>query len=347
MANNPPTNEEEAQVKEFLSRAEIRTMKKDLQKLREEQVLKERERIVKLKTPEEERIERERLLKIREEKEERERITKEALAKTEILQRGLREEKEVMKQIKDYASEEERQQIFYLEAEKLNLEKQLQALQKEKEPPILLEKNKLLLERSDIEEKLNGLKEEETKIEGEEKAISDAEKTTTAPGDKRKLEERRWKLEGEREKSEKRRWLIEKDLEKIENQIKGAEDEYQKVLSEEEVFKNKIEEVNNSLRTIYTAIMEGEEKKRQTREEEKEASALKRAEEEGKRKEEIRRREWTGKGKIEQKGFLKGVPAGPKEKLAEKLQKSAAKEEEERKRFLESIEEWAKEDKDK
>ena len=44
------TVDEETQAKEFLKRAEIRTMRKDLLKLRESDALKERDKIAKIKT---------------------------------------------------------------------------------------------------------------------------------------------------------------------------------------------------------------------------------------------------------------------------------------------------------
>ena len=44
------TQAEETQAKEFLKRAEIRTMKKDLLALRETDALKERDKIAKIKT---------------------------------------------------------------------------------------------------------------------------------------------------------------------------------------------------------------------------------------------------------------------------------------------------------
>ena len=44
------TQDEEAQAKEFLKRAEIRTMKKDLRALREADALGERDKIAKIKT---------------------------------------------------------------------------------------------------------------------------------------------------------------------------------------------------------------------------------------------------------------------------------------------------------
>ena len=64
------TVDEELQAKEFLKRAEIRTMRKDLQALREVDALKERDKIAKIKTLEEQELEHQKqleagLLKIR------------------------------------------------------------------------------------------------------------------------------------------------------------------------------------------------------------------------------------------------------------------------------------------
>ena len=59
------TADEEIQAKEFLKRAEIRTMKKDLLALRESDSLKERDKIVKIKTLEEQRSEQQKKLEVK------------------------------------------------------------------------------------------------------------------------------------------------------------------------------------------------------------------------------------------------------------------------------------------
>lgn len=336
---NIPTEIEESQAKELLSRTEVRTMRKDLQKLREGVALKERERIVKLKTPEEEKREAEKV-----ETPEKEVGEKQGQATTEVFERKSEKEREAMTQLKNFATEEEKQKIFYLESEKTELEKQLQTIQKEKEPPLLLQKNKLLLERKETEESLKVFLEKEKEIENEQKFINESEGTTSVPRDKQKLEKKRWQVEGEREGSEKKRWKVEKDLERIENQTKSIDDEYQKVLAGEKVLNDKIEEINNSLKSVYAGIIAKEEEKKRMRKEQKDIESLKQAEVESKRKEEIRRQEWKGRGKVEEKPFLRGIPeGGGKEKLVKKMQEGAVKEAEERKKFLESIEKWAEE----
>jgi len=339
--NNTPTKEEEEQAKEFLSRTEVRTMKKDIQILREGVALKERERIIKLKTPEEE------LEKIRIEKAKREEAEKQSQIRTKIVQKKSEGEEATMDQLKNFAKEDEKQQIFYLESEKVNLEKQLQTLQREKESPMLLEKNKFLLERDAVEERLKPIIEEEKKTENEQKFISESEKTANVPKDKQKLEKRRWELEEKREKIEKSRWTIERELEKAESGIKEIDDEYKKLLTDQETLKDRIAEINDSLKSIYLGIMSREEEKRRLKEEQSDVESLEQAKKQEQRKEEIRRQEWSGKKDIQEKPFLKEVPNDSrKENLIKKIQETTSKEEEQRRNFLKGIKEWEEKDKE-
>ena len=318
----------------------MKTMKKDLQKLREGEALKEREKIVKLKTPEQEQAEKETLQQAQGEEEEKKKREEEAMNRQVVLERSALEEKEAMGQLKEYADESERQQIFYLEAERQNLIKQLQSLQQEKEPPFLLEKNKFLINKRGLEKKLAEILEQEKKIEGEQKFISESEREAVSPRQKQKLEKRRNELEKEREKIEKKRWVIEKDLETIENQLNKNDQAYQEVLKEESLLKQKIEGIKAQLKTIYLTISQREERKRTLEKEQKTAEALKRAEEESKKKEEITRQQWKGDATRQPL-----PPISQKEKLITKLKESTTIEEEERKKFLERVEKWAEEEK--
>ena len=131
MANTPIENDE-TKVKEFLDRTEIRTMKKDLQKLREGVALKERERIIKIKTPEEEKTEKEKQERIKQQEIEKQLLEKQSQERIKVLQKRAGEEKEAMAQIKNYATEEEKQQIFYLESEKNDLTNKFKPSKKKK-----------------------------------------------------------------------------------------------------------------------------------------------------------------------------------------------------------------------
>ena len=109
------TQAEETQAKEFLKRAEIRTMKKDLLSLREVDALKERDKIAHIKTLEEQQAEQQKKIQ---EKESLEKSKRE-----DILQKNEGQERIAEKDLKNYASEQERQQIFLLESERLELAK--------------------------------------------------------------------------------------------------------------------------------------------------------------------------------------------------------------------------------
>ncbi|MCX5919925.1 MAG: hypothetical protein NTW61_01155, partial [Candidatus Melainabacteria bacterium] len=62
-------------------------------------------------------------------------------------------------------TEQERQQIFLLESQRLDFEKQIDVIDGEKDPALKLDKNKLLLQKRDQQEKLNSILAEEKKLE--------------------------------------------------------------------------------------------------------------------------------------------------------------------------------------
>ncbi|MBU2539732.1 hypothetical protein KJ786_01015 [Patescibacteria group bacterium] len=315
-------------------------MKKDLRKLREGEALKERDRIVKMKMPEEEKLEKEKQEII-----EKEKLAKETELRSAVLKKQFANEEDTMKQLKGYAQEQEKQQIFYLESEKITLEEQLKTLQKERGSSLLLKKNEFLLKRNEVENRLNHILEQEKAIENEEKVVSENEGTATAPSDRQKLEKKRQSLEEQRTELEKRKWVIEKEMEAILNKTKDIGDQEQGVLINQRALKDKIEENNNSLRAIYTKIMQREENKKSEKETQKNLETAGRAKEESLLKEKIQRQEWVQKEKPDDRGFLGNIPETAKEKLVEKLQQSADKEKKEREEFLKNIEERAKEDK--
>ena len=128
------TQTEEQQAKDFLKRAEIRTMKKDLLILREGDSLKERDKIATIKTLDEQLAEHE--------KEMREKEAIEKAKREEVLQKNEGQERIAEKDLKNYATEQERQQIFLLESQRMGFEKQVDEIDKEKDPTLKLEKNK-------------------------------------------------------------------------------------------------------------------------------------------------------------------------------------------------------------
>lgn len=252
------TTDEETQAKEFLKRAEIRTMKKDLAALREVDALKERDKIVKLKTLEEQLSEKAKT----DLKDELVVPVKVKPGIKEILQRGEAQEKIAEKDLKNYATEAERQQIFLLESERLALEKESDAIDKESNPALKLEKNGLLLQKRDQQEKLSSVLEQEKKLEGEQKLISEKSQATTIPDERKGLEQSRWDIDKKIQEIEKRRWEIEKQIQETDVKIAQIDKSSGQNIAEKNNLRDKILGVDKLLRDIYSTVMTREEEKR-------------------------------------------------------------------------------------
>ena len=332
------TEDEELQAKEFLKRAEIKTMKKDLQKLREVDALEERDKIIKGKTIEEEKAELEK-------KKEEERIL-EGQQREKVLSKNANEEREAEKQIKSYAEESEKQQIFLFESQRLGLEKQIDIFEQEKEPSLALEKNRILIEKRNQEAKLSNIVAEEQKIEEEQKFIGEKEKTTNVPSEKKSLEERRGELETKRQEIEKKRWAVEKEIKNIEEGLIKIDADYQKIIEEKNNLKEKIKIINRSLRDTYSIIIKRVEDKKRGALEQQQAKTAELEQRAGEEKERVQREQWThstSSGQAREKEFLKGAS----DKMKERIGKSIEAEEEQRKKFLEDIEKQTEEEQNK
>lgn len=335
---------EKNQVREFLSRAEIRTMRKDLQKLREAVAMKERERIVNLKASGPGPAKNNGQKQAEPKAPERNLNQNQSLENTKIFQQKKDEEKKAMEEIKTYTQESEKQQILYYEEQKLDLAKNLETLEKQKEPPLLLEKNRLALKRDEIQKRLNGLLGEEKKVEDEEKLVSESEKSSTLPSDRQKLEKKRWSVEEKRQEAEKKNWAVEKELETTENQLKAVEGECQKIVEEKNELKNKIAEIDASLRSVYTGVMGREQERISSEKERRDVESLKRAAIETRQKESIIEQQWAGREETSSLSFLNKMPEGErKERLKERIQGTANEEGEQRRKFLENVEKWSEE----
>ncbi len=357
------TKEEELQAKEFLKRAEIKTMRKDLQELREVDALEERDKIVKGKTMEEEKAEMEK-------KEEEKIILENPSAidlrarqqREKVLSKNIDEERSAEKQIKNYAEESEKQQIFIFESQRFGLEKQIDVFEQEKESSLALEKNQILINKRMQETKLNNIIVEEQKIEEEEKLIAEKEKTSNVPSEKKSLEERRGELETKRQEIEKKRWAVEKEIKKLEDGVEKIDADYETITKEKNSLKEKIKVIDMSLRDIYSKIIKRVEDKKRGALEQQQDEAAKAEQLSSEKKEKIQREQWTkpvqvplghsplGRsptgepmGEAKEKEFLKGVG----DKMKERLDKSAKTEEEQRKKFLEDIEKQTMEEQSK
>jgi len=326
------TEAEELQAKEFLKRAEIRTMRKDLLALREVDALKERDKIAKIKTLEEQIEERKKadlsvpVKTALDEKAERQ----------EVLQKNEGQERLAEKDLKNYALEQERQQIFLFESQRLGFEKQIDVIDKEKDPSLKLEKNKLLLQKRDWQAKLNTILEQEKKLENEQKFTTEKEQTTTIASQRKSLQESRQDLDKKIQDVEKKRWEAEKQIEDADNKVSQIDKSSEQLVIEKNGLRDKVLGVDKSLREIYSVIMAREEEKRRGQAQEqiaqREALSKVRAEE----KEKTQRQQWSGKPQIENKTFLNNVPVPVKEKLAKSFDIEA--ERKQREKFMKDVE---------
>jgi len=323
-----PTQAEEQQAAEFLKRAEIRTMRKDLRALREVDAVKERDKIAKLRTLEEQLEEQQTKMSAEAAAEAAEKAEME-----EILQQGASQERLAEKDLKNYATEQERQQIFLLETQRFEFEKRIDAIDKEKEPALKLEKNKLLLQKRELEAKLASIADQEKKLEDEEKFITEKSQTTAIPVERKSLEQGKWDLDKKIQDVEKKRWVVEKEIKDMDEKIKELDGASEKLATEKNDLRSKVLGADKSLRDIYSGVMAREKDKKmglaKEQLERKQALAKSRAEE----KENVQRQQWGHAApSLQTKGAKIPVP------VKKKLAKSFEAEEEQRKKFLQNVE---------
>ena len=323
------TNTEEIQAKEFLKRAEIRTMRKDLRALREVDALSERNKIAKIKTLEEQLDERKRAginLVV---------PSKEKIEREEVLERNAGQERIAEKDLKNYATEQERQQIFLFESQRLGFEKQIDAIDEERDPALKLEKNKLLLQKRDRQEKLNFILEQEQRLENEQKFTTEKEQSTTVATQRKSLEQSRWDLDKKIQDVEKKRWEAEKQIEETDKKINRVDKSSDELVTEKNELRDKVLGIDKLLRDVYSAVMAREEEKRKGQAQEqiikREILSKIRTE----KNETVQRQQRVGfQKKNINDGILSKVPVS----IREKITKSFEAEEKQRQKFMQEVE---------
>ncbi len=329
------TQIEEEQAKEFLKRAEIKTMKKDLRALREVDAVKERDKIVKIKTLEEQQAEQAKKMQIK----EAARAVEEKEEMEDILQKNEKQEIIAEKDLKEYATEEERQQIFLLESKRFELGKQIDEIDKKKDPELKLQKNKLLLQKRDQQAKLDAIFGEENKLETEQKFITEKEQSTTIAPEKRGFEQTRADMEKKIEEVEKRRWAAEKQIEETDKTVGQIDDLSEKNVADKNDLRNQILGVDKSLREIYSVVMAREEEKRKGLAQDQITKRKTAEESRAKENERVQRKQWSGGGNKDHgdRVFLADVPTPARKRIIEE----GRAEEEQRKKFMQDVENWA------
>ncbi|MDP3882774.1 MAG: hypothetical protein Q8Q48_01830 [Candidatus Staskawiczbacteria bacterium] len=328
------TQVEEQQAKDFLKRAEIRTMKKDLRALREGDALKERDKIVQIKTLEEQEADHKKKL----EQAEKIRNDSEKAKVERVLMENEKQEHIAEKDLKNYATEQERQQIFLLESQRVSLEKQMDAIDEDKIPVLKLEKNKLLSQKGNFQVKLSAILADEKKLEGEQSLVAEKAKTTTVASQKKALEQRRWDIDKDIQEIEKKSWAVEKEMQNLDEKVKEMDDHSEQLILEKNQLKDKILGIDKSLREIYSGVIGRVEEKRQGQAEEQRANREALSKTKSEQNEKVQREQWGRTPVPKKKEFLAKAPADFKEKLA----KSATSEEEQRAKFMQDVETWSK-----
>ena len=329
-----PTQTEEQQAQEFLKRAEIRTMRKDLRELRETDALKERDKIAKIRTLEEQ---------LKERTTAQEKISAKALSeKTErekVLSENSRQERMAEKDLKNFATEQERQQIFILESERLSFEKQIDEIDKEKDPALKLEKNKIQIQKRDTKTRLKPILDKEKKLEDEQKLVVEKSQTTTIPSQKKALEQRKWDLDTEIQNTEKQRWQVEKEIQDLDEKAKEIDKSSEVLVQEKNKLRDKVLGIDKSLRDIYSGVIARVEERRRGQAEDQKIKKENLSKFRAGEREKVRAEQWRGPTVPQKKEFLKSAPASFRAKIAN----SAEKEEEQRRTFLKNVETWAEE----
>jgi len=233
-------NKQELQTKEYLQRLDIKTMKKDIQRLRDADTLAETERIVVTKTAKNEYGPKQNSQPENTVKKQNPEVKPRPVF---IKQAAKPEQKTAPKQNlsdnnatdqlkvkieegnKKYASENEKQQIFLFESQLVQLKKQLQSVS-DKKLSLASQRSNILTEKENSQRKLSSI------IEAEKSALSEEQK----------------------QEIEKQRWAIEKDIANIENKINNIDQDHKKFKEEENTLKEKIATIDNSLKNIHSSV---------------------------------------------------------------------------------------------
>ncbi len=315
-----PTQQEEQEAREFLERAEIRTMRKDLAALRETDALQERDKIVNIQPP----------------------ATPVPPPTTPqpapqqpraISEQGDQREAAAMQNVKQYANEAERQQIFLLESQRLSLTKQLQELDQKTEPGQQLQKNERLIKLREAQQTLNTIAEQERQKEQEQAVLGERARTTTIPSERQSLEQHMHELDNEIQAIEKKRWAAEKQLQDLQTQAISAETGLGQLTEQRNTLHASIKDIDMQLRGIYSGVIQRENLRRQGQLQSQQEKAAQVSQIRSKEREQVRREQ-------HQQVSPSAAPVAP-QSFRERLAQSAAKEEEARRKFLAEVKQAA------
>jgi len=179
----------------------------------------------------------------------------------EVVSQRSKQDAVAINQAKQYATEQEKQQIFMFESQIADIKNQIKAIGGQQGPELILEKNQILLKQEQQKKILESLVFEEKKLESQIQILETREEETNVPAEKQRSEQQRGAKENERQTSEKKRWAVEQELTNLQNQLKNLDANYEKSDQEERALHNKIAQLDIKLREIYFSIIEREKNK--------------------------------------------------------------------------------------
>jgi len=220
-----PADQPPSEKKDFLRREEIKTMQKEIYRVREEGAQKEREKITSMETEKE----------------------KPSFANPPASKATVPENKEKIKpegkkapsqspQIEEEAAQRAPlDQPGQIEAELKELSSRMQSLASKK--------NQIIAEAEKLRIGLTPVHEKERIIEAKKKTIEEKESKAANAEEKKTIETQRWEIEKQRQEIEKERWSIEEDIESCQSELGKIQAEWQKILSEKKEMERQQEEI--------------------------------------------------------------------------------------------------------
>jgi chromosome segregation ATPase len=229
----------------------------------------------------------------------------------------VKQERDEQSHIKDLATESEKQQIFLLQSKKADLQKEI--AKGDQQNNVMSEKNRLLSEKKDWQEKLSNILQEQKNAATEK----------------------------QKEDIEKKKWSVESELVKLESKIKDFDQNNEQLEAAQNNVKAEIADTEDLLKTIYANISQRQQAVKQEPSAPIIPKALERPEiftapmtkEQAPKipvKSTFKETPVIEQSSLQSREYLKQVPAA----AMEKLEKSTEIEEKQRLKFMEDVEKW-------
>jgi hypothetical protein len=247
-----------SEKKEFLRREEIKTMQKEISKIREEGAQEEREKIKSFEAApktKKEAVQEEKTIQKKEEKKiddatRLRMILEQARKKTQSSQ-ATTSQTAATNQVTPPLDQKPipKAPIKNVEPPAFDQKKQIEEtlrLLLIKKQSLETRKDQILKEVEQLKASLLPITEKEKAIKAEKTAIEEKEAQAALPEEKRTIENSRWQIDKQRQEIEKERWGIEEDLEDCQKEQSKIAANYQAVLLQEKEMQSQLEKLKTS-----------------------------------------------------------------------------------------------------